>query len=273
MLNHCYRVLHLLIRVVVYFRSDRKYVMAKKGPLFVLLFACFSVGRAGPSAHAFLKLLKESDNDVNDDVTYSRRGNSRPAPSDKLPVLGLIENPSKVYDPPESEINHRKLKKLIGEEFDPDFMSVDRPIISVFQPNGTIAIKRRKGRPKERRPSYIQDIGKPVRYGNQIRMPGLRVNRKTKQKVKKYIWNYTHCPVVYAWKELGVRFWPQWVKEGQCFNGRSCSIPPGMSCRPTESETRTFFRWHCPLSKKGQLLDCRWIRIQYPIIIRCSCSC
>lgn len=242
--------------------------------MLLLLLASFSFGRALPSAHEFLQLLKESDNDVIDDVpSYSRRGNSRPAPSDKLPVLDLIENPSVVFDPPESEINHKKLRKLLGDDFDPEFMAIGRPIVSVFQPNGTVALTKKKGRPKERRPSYITDIGKPVKYGNQIRMSGLSVNRRTKKKVKKYIWNYTHCPVVYAWKNLGIRFWPQWVKEGHCYNGRSCSIPPGMSCRPTKSETWTLFRWHCPLSKKGQLLKCRWIRVQYPIIIGCSCSC
>lgn len=244
--------------------------MERRGSLLLFLLACFTVGRAGPSPHTFFQLLKEADDDA---TSGNRRENSRPAPSDKLPVLDLIENPNAMLDPPESELNHRKLRKLLGDDFDPEFMGVGRPIIAVFQPNGTVAMTRRKGRPKERRPSYIQDIGKPVRFGNNVRMPGLNVNRRTKKKVKKYIWNYTHCPVVYAWKDLGVRFWPQWVKEGHCYNGRSCSIPPGMSCRPTESITRTLFRWHRPLGPKGQVKKGKWIRIQYPIITGCSCSC
>lgn len=248
--------------------------MAKRSQFLFLLLTCFSIGQAGPSAHAFLELLKEADYDVTDDVSsYERHGNSRPAPSDTLPVIDLIENPSAVFDPPESELNHRKLRKLLGKDFDPEFMGIGRPIIAVFQPNGTVAVTKKKGRPKERRPSFIEEVGKPVRYGDHLRMSGLNVNRKTKRKFKKYIWNYTHCPVVYAWKDLGIRFWPQWVKVGHCYNGRSCSIPPGMHCKPTKSESRTFFRWHCPLSKKGQLLKCRWIRIHYPIITKCSCSC
>ncbi|XP_052815362.1 noggin-2-like [Mya arenaria] len=242
------------------------------GRLF--LFVCLSLVHVQGTTRAFLDLLKESDYDVTSDVTViSRLGTSRPAPSDKLPVIDLIENPSAVFDPPESELNHRKLRRLLGEDFDPEFMGIGRPVVAAFQPNGTVDMNRRRGRPKEHRPDFIKDIGTPIRYGSHIRIDGLNMNRRTKRAVKKYIWNYTHCPVVYAWKDLGIRFWPQWIKEGHCYNGRSCSMPPGMMCRPSASETRTLFRWHCPLSKKGQLLKCRWIRIQYPIITKCSCSC
>lgn len=238
------------------------------------LFVLLALIKLGDATHAFLDLLKEADYEINaDPLTAHRRGTSRPAPSDRLPVLDLIENPNSVFDPPESELNHRKLRKTLGRDFDSEYMGIGRPIIAVFQPNGTVTVKKRKGRPKGRRPDYVKDVGKPIRYANQMRLPGLNVNRRTKRKIKKYMWNYTHCPVVYAWKNLGIRFWPQWIKEGHCYNGRSCSIPPGMSCRPTGSETRTIFRWHCPLNKKGQLLKCKWIRIQYPIITECSCSC
>lgn len=255
----------------MHFRCDEENTMTSVRLRILMLVILVEVGGA---THAFLHLLQEADYDVNSDpVAFHRRGTSRPAPSDKLPVLDLIENPSTVFDPPETELNHRKLRKALGRDFDSEFMGIGRPILAVFQPNGTVTVKKRKGRPKERRPDYIQDIGKPIRYGNQMRLSGLNVNRRTKRKIKKYMWNYTHCPVVYAWKDLGIRFWPQWIKEGHCYNGRSCSIPPGMSCRPTGSITRTIFRWHCPLNKKGQLMKCKWIRIQYPIITECSCSC
>ena len=238
-------------------------------------FIIILITAIGSSAatHAFFDLLRDSDYEVSSDSSFHRRGTSRPNPSDELPVSGLIENPSTLFDPPKEDLNHIKLRRMLGKDFDPDFMGIGRPIITVFQPNGTITIKRRKGRPKERRPKYIEDIGKPIRHGNQLRLPGLNVNRRTKRKVKKYIWNYTHCPVVYVWKDLGIRFWPRWIKEGHCYNGRSCSIPPGMSCKPNGHEKRTIFRWHCPLNKKGQITKCRWIRIQYPIITKCYCSC
>ena len=239
----------------------------------LLLVTFLSTLKLGAATHAILDMLKEADHDDGPDLTFHRRGNNRPAPSDKLPVQGLIENPSSVFDPPESALNHRKLRKMLGKDFDSEFMGIGRPIIAVFQPNGTVEMKKRKGRPKEKRPRYIEEVGSPVRYGSQMRLPGLNVNRRTKKTIRKYIWNYTHCPIVYVWKDLGVRFWPQWIKEGHCYNGRSCSIPPGMSCRPTGSETRTIFRWHCPLNKKGQITKCRWIRIHYPIITKCSCSC
>ncbi|KAH3873702.1 hypothetical protein DPMN_036939 [Dreissena polymorpha] len=149
-------------------------------------------------------MLKEADNDmdINDVTAFQRRGTSRPAPSDKLPIMDLIENPNAAFDPPESELNHMKLRKLLGDDFDPEYMGIGRPIIAVFQPNGTVSLNNRRGRPREQRPNFVKEIGKPIRYGTHIRVPGLNMNSRAKQKVKKYIWNYTHCPVVYAWKDL-----------------------------------------------------------------------
>lgn len=235
------------------------------------------VAKMATATHGFLGMLKEADvfEDDREVSSFHRRATSRPAPSDKLPVVGLIENPSTEYDPPPSQLDHRKLRQKLGRDFDSEFMGIGRPVIAILQPNGTISVKTRDGRPKGKRPDYIENVGSPIRYGKHLRLTGLDVNRRTKRKIKRYIWNYTHCPVLYSWKDLGIRFWPQWIKEGRCFNGRSCSIPPGMMCRPTGSETRTIFRWHCPRNKKGKLLKskCKWIRIQYPIITSCSCSC
>lgn len=46
-----------------------------------------------------------------------------------------------------------------------------------------------------------------------------------------WLWSQTFCPVLYAWNDLGSRFWPRYVKVGSCFSKRSCSVPEGMVWR------------------------------------------
>ncbi|EHB11121.1 Noggin [Heterocephalus glaber] len=78
-----------------------------------------------------------------------------------------------------------------------------------------------------------------------------------------WLWSQTFCPVLYAWNDLGSRFWPRYVKVGSCFSKRSCSVPEGMLCKPSKSVHLTVLRWRCQ-RRGGQ--RCGWIPIQYPII-------
>jgi noggin len=74
-----------------------------------------------------------------------------------------------------------------------------------------------------------------------------RISAKLKKKLQQFLWAFTACPIVYRWKDLGIRFWPRYLKEGHCPAGKvSCSIPPGMKCRPSAKAHKTLLRWHCP---------------------------
>ena len=150
-----------------------------------------------------------------------------------------------------------------------------------------------------------------------------RISAKLQKKLQQFLWAFTACPVVYRWKDLGIRFWPRYLKEGHCPPGKtSCSIPPGMKCRPAAKAHKTLLRWHCPqyphhhhhnsgsnsavrhrnllyssssasvalsatvyptaadtsmqsLASSGPThkQHCQWIKIEYPIVKQCSCSC
>lgn len=210
------------------------------------------------------------DPDSSIDNSISLHGGRRPSPSNVLPVLELEENPDPSFDPKEKDLDYRTLRRLLGNNlFDKEYMSHPRPLADILMPNGSLDFQLRKGRPRGRRPMFIKYFGKPIRTGNDVLK--LQVPRRTKHKVKKYLWNYTHCPVHHTWKDLGKRFWPRWFKEGQCYKGRSCSIPPGMMCRPSDSTTKTILRWHCQGWQRAS--HCRWIKIQYPVITKCACAC
>lgn len=63
-----------------------------------------------------------------------------------------------------------------------------------------------------------------------------RLSPKLKRKLIQFLWAYTACPILQKWRDLGIRFWPRWLKEGHCESKRSCSIPPSMTCSPSEAE-------------------------------------
>ncbi|XP_049329977.1 noggin-2-like [Astyanax mexicanus] len=184
----------------------------------------------------------------------------RPQPSDHLPVPDLKEVPDPEYDPREQDLSERTLRKKLGSHFDPGFMSIGAPqhlnvsTRAVPPPPGAVPADFRK----------LDLTATP--YGAR-----LRLGKKARRKLVQFLWTYTHCPVLYGWKDLGVRFWPRYVKEGTCFGERSCSLPEGMFCKPVKSVTKTFLRWYC----QGFLRQkyCTWIPVQYPIISECKCSC
>ncbi|XP_076333833.1 noggin-2-like [Tachypleus tridentatus] len=204
-------------------------------------------------------------------------GRLRPKPSQDLPIIGLIESTDKKYDPLPEDLNYLKLRNLMGKNFDPECMSRFRPIESIKHPNGTlehITFKRNKhGRLRRRRrmPSKIKDLklhSLTLPDGTKLR---LKFGKKIRRKFKKMLWVFTYCPVLRTWRNLGIRFWPQWIREGMCYQKSSCSFPPGMSCKPRNSVKKTLLRWHCQNWEKRHV--CRWIPVKYPVITECQCSC
>ncbi|KFV49655.1 Noggin, partial [Gavia stellata] len=170
----------------------------------------------------------------------------RPAPSDNLPLVDLIEHPDPIFDPKEKDLNETLLRNLMGGHFDPNFMAVSLP----------------EDRLRGGGPRYFYDGLQPGKKH--------RLSKKLRRKLQMWLWSQTFCPVLYTWNDLGSRFWPRYVKVGSCYSKRSCSVPEGMVCKPAKSVHLTILRWRCQ-RRGGQ--RCTWIPIQYPIISECKCSC
>ncbi|XP_051925461.1 noggin-2 [Hippocampus zosterae] len=186
----------------------------------------------------------------------------RPSPSDHLPVSDLKEDPDPDYDPREQDLSERTLRKKLGSHFDPNFMSVGAPAAAAGNHSAAPDVRPQGPVPNELKRLELGETP----YGKRV-----KVGKKARRKFLQWLWTYTHCPVVYAWKDLGLRFWPRYIKEGNCFSERSCSFPEGMSCKPVKSVNKIFLRWYC----QGFLRQkyCTWIQVQYPIISECKCSC
>ncbi|XP_055950542.1 uncharacterized protein LOC129984648 [Argiope bruennichi] len=64
--------------------------------------------------------------------------------------------------------------------------------------------------------------------------------------VRQYLLKRTSCPVEFTWKDLGNKYWPRWVRQGECINrGGVCSFPPGMICVPGVSTVVHLLHWQC----------------------------
>lgn len=188
----------------------------------------------------------------------------RPIPSDSLPLVELKEDPDPVLDPKERDLNETELKSVLGD-FDSRFLSVSPPVDSKYTGNDELddfETQRLSGvLPKE-----IRAVDFDIQFGKKH-----KPSKKLKRRLQQWLWAYSFCPVVYTWTDLGNRFWPRFVRVGSCLSKRSCSVPEGMVCRPSNSTHLTILRWRCVPRKGG--LKCAWIPVQYPIITDCKCSC
>ncbi|GBM94356.1 hypothetical protein AVEN_3948-1 [Araneus ventricosus] len=64
--------------------------------------------------------------------------------------------------------------------------------------------------------------------------------------VRQFFMKRTSCPVEFTWKDLGNKYWPRWVRQGECMNRDGfCSFPPGMICVPGVSTVVHLLHWQC----------------------------
>lgn len=231
--------------------------------MFVTVVRAAPVGLPLPSSMSRLgwKILKE-----NNEKHHQKHGSL----DEFLP--DLIEVKDKHLDPTAKDLDRGTLMNILAENFDLRYMSVNRPLESKLLPNGTLEYDFKRNRPVGKMPDSIRNLD----FTSQLSLPDgpsikSKLTSKLSKKVQRFLWAYSYCPVNFTWKDLGVRFWPRWIKIGRCYNGRSCSIPAGMGCKPSGTRHLTLLRWHC--KNWDYTRSCSWIRVQYPIISECQCSC
>ncbi|XP_007909823.1 noggin-3 [Callorhinchus milii] len=188
----------------------------------------------------------------------------RPSPSDHLPLLELLEPPDPDLDPKDKDMDETTLRKKLAANFDPNFMALRLP--EGWEPEAGAPEPGLRHRPGGFMPNHIRRVDFVVAAGRKQRL-----SKKLRRRLQLWLWSYTHCPVLYTWKDLGDRFWPRYIREGSCYSGRSCSFPEGMSCKKAKASTKTLLRWHCPRRELHR--PCAWIPVQYSIISECKCSC
>ena len=184
--------------------------------------------------------------------------------------LDIQETVNKDLDPDLDNLDTIELLGIMGKDYNREFMSIRQPAEMRTNPNGTLLYKfSNKQVPLGPMPEEIEALSdKAVKLSDDGPELRIKFSRKTKRKLQKFLWSYSYCPVRYRWKELSIRFWPRWIKTGQCESKRSCSIPAGMTCQPSKMQNIKLLRYYCPFAG-----NCHWIKIEYPILAECSCGC
>ena len=167
-----------------------------------------------------------------------------------------------------------EMMELLGEHhFHADFMSVEDPM------SGPKFSKLISYADESHSKKIAQEVDEL--FQNDKKLLHSKIGQKMKRKLTKLLADYTQCPVVYEWKDLGERFWPRYIRTGTCSQKKSCSFPSGMGCKPAEESHLTLLRRFCGSRRWGKAevessnsgSNCRWISIQYPVVTKCSCSC
>lgn len=206
--------------------------------------------------------------------------------------------------PRRKNLDTTELKLALGSDFDPKFMSIDKP----FDLTPTFVVRQDSWKFGE----MLQELEARnlTQELQQVAGSGFQVQLEHVEMVEKWLMKKALCPVRYAWEDIGAMFWPRYIRRGECSSGQSsCSWPSGMHCVPSGTSNITILRWQCktpnrkgrkraykdainkdykipinkdykgPINKdykeqeKSSNLRCNWVRVSYPIISQCMCTC
>ena len=273
----------------------------------LVLTTCLLWPSVAASRHDRLRSLNEllvesqSVHDLPAFVTkLSARPNSSGAAHGVLP--GMIA-------PKKKQTREKKLRRLMGKDFDERWMTLTEPKVKVTQERSKLA--------EIELMSEVSAVNASIMLGDNKGLATL--NPQLSKVIEKWLLQRASCPVTFVWDDLGNLFWPRWVKKGVCGADKeelerkygrrgymppleentdsskekaekSCSWPAGMHCVPSDSHAIRLMRWHCyPRGQGGRRKDgkdgkpdrksrrtrirCTWIKVPYPVTSECFCSC
>ena len=212
-------------------------------------------------------------------------------------VMQPLEFWEKVKKKPRGK--HTKASRLIkkmGGDFQPTWMSIERPTPNDFRRSEQISL------PEEQVAMLMEQVDDLDIENEILEMMGEDETEPENPTVSRAVGAFqqwlvkkSSCPVHFEWRDLGEFFWPRYVRQGACTgettrkstlsgSGSSCSWPRGMTCNPADAEVLQILRWHCRRRKTPDLLGlttrqkirksykCRWIKVPYPVTSSCKCD-
>lgn len=227
--------------------------------------------------------------------------------SDRILPIQLMDNVGiHVRAPKKKQLRPHTLTAILGKDFDPEWMTVDQPLVLVHEPNVTLATVEAPSS------TIPKKLFTEVRALNLSKELGLSSTDQSLKLFENWLVKKAACSVRYVWNDIGPLFWPRWIKRGECVNGpsRVCSWPEGMHCVPAASITLHVLRWHCrPRIRRSSMwfsegtagglgtaaaaavvvgdrqpqqqqrrhdskqYRCHWLKVPYPVTAECFCSC
>lgn len=203
--------------------------------------------------------------------------------------------------PKKKNLDREQLLEILGNYYDPDWMSIDEPpaLANNDTDRGAMYVVRHDNWQHAELVKQLQTSNLSLELA-QLGGERITEDRTVVTAVEKWLLQKASCPVKYAWEDIGTLFWPRYIKRGECTSvPGTCSWPPGMHCVPSGTSAIHILRWQCKIPKgKGRRrqfkaqkdhkkdwpkrnndrdqqinLKCTWIRVPYPITSDCLCTC
>ncbi|CAL1529883.1 unnamed protein product [Lymnaea stagnalis] len=178
--------------------------------------------------------------------------------------------------PRKKDLKVDKLKRRLGEEFDPFWMSIELPDDFL-----DIQVKRNpeKSLQDEMKSLNLTALERALdgKYGSDKGsgdgpVEGEDTVRGIMALLQTWMVQHATCPVYYKWVDNGLLYWPRWVRSALCSlnslsrsvapdtlapppRAESCSWPPGMHCVPAEAKKLKLLRWTCRNSKTANRVN------------------
>jgi hypothetical protein len=194
------------------------------------------------------------------------------------------------FHPRKRDLKRKKLLRILGD-YNRKYMSISKPVHTLHMSSAQQLDEKLLEDFKQLNLTYIADKANEMQH---------LISENITNLFQDWLLGLASCPVHYEWEDLGVLFWPRWIKKGLCKTEYSCSWPPGMHCVPAESRMVYLLRWHCVSAQhrrrsgkrrrnrkengsKGKSksirskgygrLKCKWLKVPYPLTDECFCSC
>ena len=143
----------------------------------------------------------------------------------------------RTYQPRKRHLDERRLRRRLGDDFDPLWMSVTKPR-RIFERNKATTRHALSARHQR---AWLNLNFTFVNEHNQQ----MTLSAAERRNVERYLRQRVTCPVYYTWTDLGASFWPRWIRHGWCRSKKSCSWPPGMHCVPAKTVKLRLLYWQC----------------------------
>lgn len=177
-------------------------------------------------------------------------------------IVELAKNRRNSKYPTELDLNATKLKEILADGFEPQFMSETEP--NRAWPNSENELDRRSEFEASKHEEGVKDSITEFMDRKRVRL-----NKIEFEDIRFWLWNLTRCTVEPLWKDFGAKIWPRYVNVGKCSDKTTCSLPSGMKCRPSDEKTVRLLYWICLKSTRR----CAWSFFETKIIRACSCAC
>ena len=226
--------------------------------------------------------------------------------------------------PKRKNLKPERLLRKMGKDFNPNWMSIETPltrtgdndmvemsqtqISRLFEEVNSLNLEEDLRQLIQNRSS--EEINDELSAERDNKDPSSVDVSKMASIFTQWLVRKSVCPVTFTWIDLGIYFWPRWIKSGACESDSKailyesmtrrkqdpeivgqggCSWPKGMKCVQDDVETLQILRWHCRKRRKNvsgrdlfqnnetkgrkkHIHKCKWYKVPYPITSSCKCS-